>query len=82
MTQEQKDQYNELEATAAVLREEVEQARNQVDHLNREKEEFQREISGSQVREFKTDQRKSANNLNGYIHKISLLDKNKSTGIT
>lgn len=49
MTQEQKDEYNELEATAAALREEVEQARTQIDHLNREKEEFSKEISGSQV---------------------------------
>lgn len=50
MTEEQKDQYNELEATAAALREEVEQARTQIDILNREKEEFSKEISGSQVR--------------------------------
>lgn len=50
MSQEQKDQYSELEATAAVLRSEAEQARSQIDHLNREKEEFSREISGSQVR--------------------------------
>ncbi|CAB3241070.1 unnamed protein product [Arctia plantaginis] len=50
MTQEQKDQYNELEATAAALREEVEQARTQIDHLNREKEEFNKEISGSQIK--------------------------------
>lgn len=49
MTPEQKDQYNELEATAGALREEVEQARSQIDHLNREKEEFSKEISGSQV---------------------------------
>ncbi|KAL0901244.1 hypothetical protein ABMA27_006536 [Loxostege sticticalis] len=50
MTQEQKEQYNELEATAAALREEVEQARAQLDHLNREKEEFSKEISGSQIK--------------------------------
>ncbi|XP_063823995.1 intraflagellar transport protein 74 homolog [Ostrinia nubilalis] len=50
MTQEQKDQYNELEATAAALREEVEQARAQLDHLSREKEEFSKEISGSQIK--------------------------------
>ncbi|KAJ8735798.1 hypothetical protein PYW07_007418 [Mythimna separata] len=50
MTQEQKDEYNELEATAAALREEVEQARTQIDHLNREKEEFSKEISGSQIK--------------------------------
>lgn len=49
MTPEQKDQYGELEATAAALREEVEQARTQIDNLNREKQEFNREISGSQV---------------------------------
>lgn len=49
MTQEQKDQYNELEATAAALRSEAELARSQIDHLNREKEEFSKEISGSQV---------------------------------
>ncbi|XP_060807667.1 intraflagellar transport protein 74 homolog [Amyelois transitella] len=50
MTPEQKDQFNELKATAAALREDVEQARNQVDHLNREKEEFSKEISGSQIK--------------------------------
>ncbi|KAL4716826.1 hypothetical protein ACJJTC_012637 [Scirpophaga incertulas] len=50
MTQEQKDQFNELEFTAAALREEVEQARTQLDHLNREKEEFSKEISGSQIK--------------------------------
>lgn len=49
MTPEQKQQYNELEANAAVLREEVDQARTQIDLLNREKEEFNKEISGSQV---------------------------------
>ncbi|CAH1639908.1 unnamed protein product [Spodoptera littoralis] len=50
MTQEQKDEYNELEATAAALREEVEQARTHIDHLNREKGEFNKEISGSQIK--------------------------------
>ncbi|XP_026738896.1 intraflagellar transport protein 74 homolog [Trichoplusia ni] len=50
MTQEQKDEYNELEATATALREEVEQARTQIDHLNREKEEFTKEISGFQIK--------------------------------
>ncbi|XP_047545079.1 intraflagellar transport protein 74 homolog [Vanessa atalanta] len=50
MTTEQKSQYNELEATAAGLREEVEQARIQIDHLNREKEEFTKEITGSQIK--------------------------------
>ncbi|XP_022821387.1 intraflagellar transport protein 74 homolog [Spodoptera litura] len=50
MTQEQKDEYNELEATAAALREEVEQARTHIDHLNREKGEFSKEISGSQIK--------------------------------
>lgn len=50
MTQEQKDEYNELEATAAALREEVEQARTHIDHLNREKDEFSKEISGSQIK--------------------------------
>lgn len=49
MTPEQKTQYNELEITAATLREEVEQARIQIDHLNREKDEFTKEITGSQV---------------------------------
>lgn len=49
MTPEQKEQYSELEATAVALREEVEQARIQIDHLNREREEFMKEISGSQV---------------------------------
>lgn len=49
MTQEQKDQYTELEATAAALRADAEQSRNQIDHLNREKDEFLKEISGSQV---------------------------------
>ncbi|XP_053619883.1 intraflagellar transport protein 74 homolog [Plodia interpunctella] len=50
MTPEQKDQYNDLESTAASLRDEVEQARTQLDHLNREKEEFNKEISGSQIK--------------------------------
>lgn len=50
MTQEQKDEYNELEATATALREEVEQSRNQIDHLNKEKNEFSKEISGSQIK--------------------------------
>ncbi|XP_045459676.1 intraflagellar transport protein 74 homolog [Melitaea cinxia] len=50
MTPEQKTQYNELETTAATLREEVEQARIQIDHLNREKEEFTKEITGSQIK--------------------------------
>ncbi|XP_046978887.1 intraflagellar transport protein 74 homolog [Vanessa cardui] len=50
MTTEQKSQYNELEATAAGLRDEVEQARIQIDHLNREKEEFTKEITGSQIK--------------------------------
>lgn len=49
MTLEQKEQYSELEATAATLREQVEEARIQIDHLSREKEEFMKEISGSQV---------------------------------
>ncbi|CAH0766203.1 unnamed protein product [Diatraea saccharalis] len=50
MTQEQKDQFNELESTATTLRDEVEQTRSQIDHLNREKEEFNKEISGSQIK--------------------------------
>ncbi|XP_045768948.1 intraflagellar transport protein 74 homolog [Maniola jurtina] len=50
MTPEQKEQYSELEANAAALREEVEQARIQIDHLTREKEEFSKEISGSQLK--------------------------------
>ncbi|CAG4977596.1 unnamed protein product [Parnassius apollo] len=50
MSAEQREQYNELEATAAALREEVEQARTQIDHLNREKEEFSKEISISQIK--------------------------------
>ncbi|XP_023935720.2 intraflagellar transport protein 74 homolog [Bicyclus anynana] len=50
MTSEQKEQYNELEANAALLREEVDQARIQIDHLSREKEEFAKEISGSQIK--------------------------------
>ncbi|XP_075979351.1 intraflagellar transport protein 74 homolog [Anticarsia gemmatalis] len=50
MTQEQKDEYNEMEATASALREEVEQARTQLDLLNREKEEFSKEISASQIK--------------------------------
>lgn len=49
MTPEQKEQYSELEATAAALREEVETARTQLDFLNKEKHEFSTEISGSQV---------------------------------
>ncbi|KOB73338.1 Uncharacterized protein OBRU01_10766 [Operophtera brumata] len=40
MTQEQKAQYNDLEATAAVLRADAEQARSQLDHLHREKDEL------------------------------------------
>ncbi|KAJ0182326.1 hypothetical protein K1T71_001695 [Dendrolimus kikuchii] len=50
MTQEQKDQYNELESTAAALREEVEQTKIQIDQLNREKEEFTKDIAGSQIK--------------------------------
>ncbi|XP_061385809.1 intraflagellar transport protein 74 homolog [Danaus plexippus] len=50
MTPEQKEQYSQLEATAAALRDEVEQARNQCDHLNKEKEEFSKEIAGSQIK--------------------------------
>ncbi|XP_072940277.1 intraflagellar transport protein 74 homolog [Epargyreus clarus] len=50
MTSEEKEKYIELEGTAAALREEVEQARTQIDLLNREKEEFSKEISGSQVK--------------------------------
>ncbi|XP_034834735.1 intraflagellar transport protein 74 homolog [Maniola hyperantus] len=50
MTPEQKEQYSELESNAAALREEVEQARIQIDHLTREKEEFGKEISGSQIK--------------------------------
>ncbi|CAK1602354.1 unnamed protein product [Parnassius mnemosyne] len=50
MSADQREQYNELEATAAALREEVEQARTQIDHLNREKEEFNKEISVSQIK--------------------------------
>lgn len=49
MTPDQKVQYEELEATGIALREEVEQARTQIDHLSREKDEFAKEISGSQV---------------------------------
>ncbi|XP_037298487.1 intraflagellar transport protein 74 homolog [Manduca sexta] len=50
MTPEQKAQYGDLEATAASLREEVEQAKSQKDQLNREKEILSREISGSQIK--------------------------------
>ncbi|CAH0727545.1 unnamed protein product, partial [Brenthis ino] len=50
MSPEEKQQYNQLEATAAALRVEVEQTRQQIDHLNREKEEFAKEISGSQIK--------------------------------
>lgn len=49
MTPEQRDQYNDLETTAATLREEVEQSRSQIDHLSKEKDQFSKEISGSQV---------------------------------
>lgn len=49
MTQDQKFQYNELEATAAALRDEVEQTRNQIEHLTKEKDEFFREISSTQA---------------------------------
>ncbi|CAH2050773.1 unnamed protein product, partial [Iphiclides podalirius] len=50
MSPEQREQYNELETAAAALREEVEQARTQMDHLSREREEFNREISVSQIK--------------------------------
>lgn len=49
MTQDQKDQYSDLQATAAALRDEVEQARNQIEQLNKAKEEFNRDISSTQV---------------------------------
>lgn len=49
MPPEQKAQYGELEARAAALREEVDQARTQLEHLSREKTEFSKEISASQV---------------------------------
>lgn len=49
MTPDQKVQYDELETTATALREKVEQSRTQIDHLSREKDEFAKEISGSQV---------------------------------
>ncbi|XP_068626940.1 intraflagellar transport protein 74 homolog [Battus philenor] len=50
MSAEQRQQYNELEAAAATLREEVEHARTQIDQLAKEKEEFNREISMSQIK--------------------------------
>ncbi|XP_038208103.1 intraflagellar transport protein 74 homolog [Zerene cesonia] len=50
MTQEQKDQYNELNAAAFALREEVEQARSQIEHLSKEKDEFYKDISSSQLK--------------------------------
>ncbi|XP_026320248.1 intraflagellar transport protein 74 homolog [Hyposmocoma kahamanoa] len=50
MTPDQKAQYDELEATATALREKVEQSRTQIDHLSREKDEFAKEISGSQIK--------------------------------
>ncbi|XP_045527806.1 intraflagellar transport protein 74 homolog [Pieris brassicae] len=50
MTQDQKFQYSDLEATAATLRGEVEQARTQIEHLNKEKDEFFREISSTQMK--------------------------------
>ncbi|XP_073958337.1 intraflagellar transport protein 74 homolog isoform X3 [Choristoneura fumiferana] len=50
MTPEQRDQYNELETTATALREEVEQSRAQIDHLSKEKDQFSKEISGSQIK--------------------------------
>ncbi|XP_050681924.1 intraflagellar transport protein 74 homolog isoform X1 [Leptidea sinapis] len=50
MTQKHKDQYNELEATAVALRNDVEQARIKIEMLNNEKKEFSREISGSQIK--------------------------------
>lgn len=49
ITPDQKVQYDELEATATDLRDKVEQSRTQIDHLSREKDEFAKEISGSQV---------------------------------
>lgn len=53
MTPEQKDHYNELETTAAALREEVEAGRTQLEFLNKERTEFATEISGSQVSAWK-----------------------------
>ncbi|XP_048489345.1 intraflagellar transport protein 74 homolog [Plutella xylostella] len=50
MPPEQKAQYGELEARAAALREEVDQARSQLGHLSREKTEFSKEISASQIK--------------------------------
>ncbi|KAG7310434.1 hypothetical protein JYU34_003210 [Plutella xylostella] len=50
MSPEQKAQYGELEARAAALREEVDQARTQLEHLSREKTEFSKEISASQIK--------------------------------
>ncbi|KPI95083.1 Intraflagellar transport protein 74-like [Papilio xuthus] len=50
MSPEQRKQYNELEGTAAALREEAEQARIQIDNLTKEKEEFNKEISMSQIK--------------------------------
>ncbi|CAG9136351.1 unnamed protein product [Plutella xylostella] len=50
MSPEQKAQYGELEARAAALREEVDQARSQLEHLSREKTEFSKEISASQIK--------------------------------
>ncbi|CAF4796814.1 unnamed protein product [Pieris macdunnoughi] len=50
MTQDQKFQYSDVEATAATLRGEVEQARTQIEHLNKEKDEFFREISSTQIK--------------------------------
>ncbi|XP_014356504.2 intraflagellar transport protein 74 homolog [Papilio machaon] len=50
MSPEQRKQYNELEANAAALREEAEQARTQIDNLTKEKEEFNKEISMSQIK--------------------------------
>ncbi|KPJ16488.1 Intraflagellar transport protein 74-like [Papilio machaon] len=50
MSPEQRKQYNELEATAAALREEAEQARTHIDNLTKEKEEFNKEISMSQIK--------------------------------
>lgn len=49
MTAEQKEQYKELEATAENLREEVEQSRNQLEQLQKEKMMLNKDISGSQV---------------------------------
>ncbi|GBP68084.1 Intraflagellar transport protein 74 homolog [Eumeta japonica] len=50
MSPEQKAQYTELEANAANLREETDQIRLQMEQLQKEKDELNKDIAGSQIK--------------------------------